>query len=65
MTYTAKSRYRIYDMFKGKDIDSMRASGEPRWTILDRETNTFVDEALTQYEARLALQNWKAGPRDA
>lgn len=50
-------RYYVLDRQKGMDVDRVYTSLDPRWLVIDRETNLPVDEGLTRYEANLAARN--------
>ena len=56
------NRYVAFDRATGQARDLTNFSAiNPRWCVLDRETNLPVDDATTGYEARKAAQLWNAG----
>lgn len=61
-----RNRYYVHDRAKSQD-PSLAQFGlfNPRYGIVDRETNKTVDDATTQYEARQAARNWNEGAHDA
>jgi len=59
-TQTRKSRQRV----RFEIADRGAESSGYRWQILDRQTNLYVDEASSTYEARQALRAWNGGEHD-